>query len=166
MFALASMQLHNRVDAQPTKRWKGYAVYTILNLECCKCARMILHCANIPVLLRSCPPGREHRSQSGCGQGYSQQMRLRADSGQTFSVRNVSSLVIHFVMRCRPSFSIVRELEQRRFNAPTGWTRINCLHQAQYFCDCVMLFKKRASCLRCICFAATAWCSKWTFTGV
>jgi len=39
-------------------------VYTISNLDCCKCTRMRFHCANALLLLRSCAPYREHWSQA------------------------------------------------------------------------------------------------------
>jgi len=44
-----------------------YAAYTILNLECCKFARMRFHCANSLVVLRSCAVLREHWWRS-CGE--------------------------------------------------------------------------------------------------
>jgi len=49
-------QLRNNVDTQ-VKLSKGLSdIYTILNLECCKCAWMRFHCANGLVALRICLP--------------------------------------------------------------------------------------------------------------
>jgi len=52
----------NHVNTQPVKRCKRCDIYTVSNLECCKCARMKLHCADGLVALRSCAPYREHWS--------------------------------------------------------------------------------------------------------
>jgi len=58
MFVSVRMQFHNHVDTQPVKRCESairYAIlYTISNLEHCKCATMIFHCANALVVLRIC----------------------------------------------------------------------------------------------------------------
>jgi len=60
MFLLVGMQLRNHVDVTQTvkrfKHYKSYAMYTMLNLECCMCARMRFHCANGLVVLRICAP--------------------------------------------------------------------------------------------------------------
>ena len=58
MFLLVRMRFRIYVDTQPVKcfrRHKGYAIYMrISNFECCKCARMRLHCANALAVPRIC----------------------------------------------------------------------------------------------------------------
>jgi len=58
-----------RTVAQPCTHFNNEAfqalkgvcgIHTILNLECCKCARIRFHCANGLVVLRVCSPKREH----------------------------------------------------------------------------------------------------------
>jgi len=63
------MQLRNHADiallpletGEVFQAAKGLCdIFPILNLECCKCARMIFHCANGQVVLCICTPSREH----------------------------------------------------------------------------------------------------------
>jgi len=65
VFVSVRMQFHNDVYTQPVNRFyraMRCTVYTISNLECCKCARMRFHCTNALVVLRSCALYREHWS--------------------------------------------------------------------------------------------------------
>jgi len=61
MFVLVRMQLRNHVDARAEKAFKAlkWELYTILNLQCCKCVKMRFLCANRLVVLRICLPERE-----------------------------------------------------------------------------------------------------------
>jgi len=59
MFVSVRMQFHSHADTASETFRQGYA---IPNLECCKCATMIFHCANALVVLRICAPQREHWS--------------------------------------------------------------------------------------------------------
>jgi len=56
VFVLVHRQFHNDVYTQPVKRFDRamQCIYTISNLECCKCTRMRFHCANALVVLSSC----------------------------------------------------------------------------------------------------------------
>jgi len=53
------MQTHKQWCALSSERAMRY-ISVMLNLRCCKCARMRFHCANDLVVLRSCAPWREH----------------------------------------------------------------------------------------------------------
>jgi len=55
------MQTHKQWCALSSERAMRY-ISVMLNLRCCKCARMRFHCANDLVVLRSCAPWREHWS--------------------------------------------------------------------------------------------------------
>jgi len=62
MFALVSMQLCKHTTSEASHALKSLRdIYTILNSECYKCARMRCHCASGLVVLRICLPQRERR---------------------------------------------------------------------------------------------------------
>jgi len=63
MFVKVRMQLrnHSHTTSEAFQVAKALCdIYTIFNLECCKCARMRFHCDNGLVVLRSCAPQRGH----------------------------------------------------------------------------------------------------------
>jgi len=61
IFVLERMQLRKRRHTA-SEAFKQCNIYTILNFECFKCARMIFHCVDGLVVLRSCTPQRDQRS--------------------------------------------------------------------------------------------------------
>jgi len=103
------MQFHNYVDTQLTKRFeRAMRVYTISNLECCKCTRMKLHCANALLVLRSCAPQREHWSPGSLRDLIATTVNLNCKLGCLSSQKKIKIFHRHILLKAFCHFPNVR----------------------------------------------------------